>query len=159
MQLLVTKYPMRFMMQHSSSVNHCPFNCKADYHLTNNQESINLYYPVKRKQALLGSNLSGIAGAEKSQEDGTRSSDRVPTHHFGQYLRKPKKLSAILGLDTLFSLSSFLFPLSSFLFSLSSFTLCSPFFNQPFFLVSSFKPPAYYKHPFSYSALSKVTAK
>ena len=86
-------------MQHSSSVNHCPFNCKADYHLTNNQESINLYYPVKRKQALLGSNLSGIAGAEKSQEDGTRSSDRVPTHHFGQYLRKPKKLSAILGLD------------------------------------------------------------
>lgn len=62
----------------------------AACYLTAKQELAGLSYPVKRKQALLGSNLSGIAGAEKSRKHGTRSSDRVPTHHFGPYLRKPR---------------------------------------------------------------------
>jgi len=87
-------------MLHNPYVNQCQANGPADYGLTINKESFNLHYPVKRKQALLGSNLPGIAGAEKSQEHGTRSSDRVPTHHFGPYLRKPKKPSAISGLDS-----------------------------------------------------------
>lgn len=62
----------------------------ADCYLTAKHELAGLSYPVKRKQALLGSNLSGIAGAETSRNNGTRSSGRVPTHHFGPYLRKPK---------------------------------------------------------------------
>lgn len=67
-----------------------PCMCKAESYLTANLESKNLSYPVKRKQALLGSNLSGIAGVEMSRNEGTRSSGRVPTHHFDPCLRKPK---------------------------------------------------------------------
>lgn len=62
----------------------------ADCYLTAKHELAGLLHPVKRKQALLGSNLRGIAGAEKSRINGTRSSDRVPTPHFGPYLIKPK---------------------------------------------------------------------
>lgn len=69
-----------------------PTSCKylADCCLTSIHALSGLCYPAKRKQALLGSNLSGIAGAEKSRKQGTRSSGRVPTHHFGPCLRKPK---------------------------------------------------------------------
>jgi hypothetical protein len=61
----------------------------TDCCLTTNRALSGLCYPVKCKQALLGSNLSGIAGAEKSRKHGTQSSGCVPTHHFGPYLRKP----------------------------------------------------------------------
>ena len=62
-------------------------------YLTVAQASANVPNLVKWKQALLGSNLPGIASAEKSRNEGTRSSGRVPTHHFGPYLRKPKAIN------------------------------------------------------------------
>jgi len=67
-------------------------SCKdmADFILTTTPDVLDSCYPAKRKQALLGSNLSGIAGAEKSRKYGARSSGCVPTHHFGPCLRKPK---------------------------------------------------------------------
>jgi len=88
-------------MLHESGARQNPSQIEEDYSLTNGTKIQNWNYPAKRKQALLRSNLLGIAGAKKSQMRGTRSSDRVLTHHFGPYLKKPKKLSAILGLDNI----------------------------------------------------------
>ena len=77
-------------MYYSHLTWHMSSNCIAECYLTTKQVFTGLPYPAKRKQALLGSNLSGIAGVEKSRNNGTRSSGRVPTHHFDPCLRKPK---------------------------------------------------------------------
>jgi hypothetical protein len=86
-------------MYHSHHTWHTSSNNLAECYLTTYQVFAGLPYPVKRKQALLGSNLLGIAGVEKSRNDGTRSSGRVPTHHFDPYLRKPKATNELSSLS------------------------------------------------------------
>lgn len=88
-------------MLHNYSINHNLLFCMTNYCLTKTQASKVVKHPVKQKQALLESNLPGLTGAKKSQRVGTRSSYCAPTHHFGLYLKKLKKVSAILGLDRL----------------------------------------------------------
>ena len=53
--------------------------------------------PVKRKQALLESNLPGITGNKMSWTNGAWPMSYAPAHHFGSCLKKLKKQSAILG--------------------------------------------------------------
>ena len=53
--------------------------------------------PVKRKQALLESNLPGITGNKMSWINGAWPMSCAPAHHFGSCLKKLKKQSAILG--------------------------------------------------------------
>lgn len=57
--------------------------------------------PVKRKQALLESNLPGITGNKMSWTNGAWPMSYAPAHHFGSCLKKLKKQSAILGYYTL----------------------------------------------------------
>jgi hypothetical protein len=95
------------MMCYSHLTWHMSSNCITECYLTTNQVFAGLPYPAKRKQALLGSNLSGIAGVEKSRNDGTRSSGRVPTHHFDPCLRKPQatdELSFLSGYGSTLSI-------------------------------------------------------
>ena len=56
-----------------------------------------LYCPVKRKQALLGSNLPGIAGSEMSWNIWGMFFGSCPNSSFWPYLKKPKNMSAISG--------------------------------------------------------------
>lgn len=69
----------------------------ARAYLTIIGSSFDYLYPVKQKQALLGSNLSGIAGTKMSWTKRSVAMSYAPAHHFGICLRKPKKLSTILG--------------------------------------------------------------
>lgn len=69
---------------------------RTDCFLTAKHKMAVLFHPVKRKQALLGSNLRGITGAEKSRINGTRSSGRVPVSHFGPCLIKPKSQNSLI---------------------------------------------------------------
>lgn len=103
-----TRSPARYMMLHKimdsflSLSRHTVLNvvltCAiARAYLTIIGSSFDYHYPVKQKQALLGSNLSGIAGTKMSWTKRSVAMSYAPAHHFGICLRKPKKLSTILG--------------------------------------------------------------